>query len=215
MTADTALSERRRRLLGELLSGAGAVSTNTVLSKTNAYIEQSTVNSATFVSLDAQGTASIDATVVAASAALGFSTQRAVGASLGIGFASNLVGWKQDGTEDQAQVRSLVTNSSITTTGDLTLNALAEKAAGPARSLWGLEALDRGIPRPHMAVLSPDGGQAGEVTSGTFSPTLRKGIALALLRAGVGEGADVVVDVRGRRIPARVVKPPFVESHVR
>jgi aminomethyltransferase len=92
---------------------------------------------------------------------------------------------------------------------------LAEKAAGPARTLWGLEALDRGIPRPHMAVLLPDGAQAGEVTSGTFSPTLRKGIALALLQAGVGDGADVVVDVRGRRIPARVVKPPFVESHVR
>jgi aminomethyltransferase len=92
---------------------------------------------------------------------------------------------------------------------------LAEKAAGSARTLWGLEALDRGIPRPHMAVLSPDGAQAGEVTSGTFSPTLRKGIGLALLRSGVGEGDEVVVDVRGRRTPARVVKPPFVESHVR
>jgi glycine cleavage system T protein (aminomethyltransferase) len=92
---------------------------------------------------------------------------------------------------------------------------LAEKAAGPARVLWGLEALDRGIPRPHMSVLSTDDAPAGEVTSGTFSPTLRKGIALALLRTGVAEGDDVAVDVRGRRIPARVVKPPFVESHVR
>jgi len=91
---------------------------------------------------------------------------------------------------------------------------LAEKAAGPARTLWGLEALDRGIPRPHMAVLSADGVPTGEVTSGTFSPTLRKGIGLALLHTGV-EGDEVVVDVRGRRIPARVVKPPFVESHVR
>jgi len=91
---------------------------------------------------------------------------------------------------------------------------LAEKAAGPARTLWGLEALDRGIPRPHMAVLSADGAPTGEVTSGTFSPTLRKGIGLALLHTGV-EGDEVVVDVRGRRIPARVVKPPFVESHVR
>lgn len=92
---------------------------------------------------------------------------------------------------------------------------LAEKAAGPARTLWGLEALDRGIPRPHMAVLLPDGAPAGEVTSGTFSPTLRKGIALALLHRGVGEGDEVAVDVRGRRIPARVVKPPFVQPHVR
>jgi aminomethyltransferase len=57
----------------------------------------------------------------------------------------------------------------------------------------------------------------GEVTSGTFSPTLRKGIGLALLStaAGVGAGDEVVVDVRGRPAPMRVVKPPFVPSHVR
>lgn len=89
---------------------------------------------------------------------------------------------------------------------------LAEKAAGPRRTLWGLEAQDRGIPRPHMAVLR-DGVQIGEVTSGTFSPTRRIGIALALLdtAAGVGEGDDVDVDVRGRRCHTRVVKPPFVK----
>jgi aminomethyltransferase len=92
---------------------------------------------------------------------------------------------------------------------------LVEKAAGPARTLWGLEALDRGIPRPHMAVVSGEGVHVGEVTSGTFSPTLRKGIGLALLRTGVVEGDDVVVDVRGRPSAMRVVKPPFVESHVR
>jgi aminomethyltransferase len=92
---------------------------------------------------------------------------------------------------------------------------LAEKAAGPTRTLWGLEALDRGIPRPHMSVLAGDGTPVGEVTSGTFSPTLKKGIALALLRTGVAEGEDVTVDIRGRRSSMRVVKPPFVESHVR
>ncbi|MEO9108872.1 MAG: glycine cleavage T C-terminal barrel domain-containing protein, partial [Jatrophihabitantaceae bacterium] len=95
---------------------------------------------------------------------------------------------------------------------------IAEKAAGPARVLWGLEALDRGIPRAHMTVLasaSDDG--IGEVTSGTFSPTLKKGIGLALISAGagVGEGDEVALDVRGRRSAVRVVKPPFVESHVR
>jgi aminomethyltransferase len=92
---------------------------------------------------------------------------------------------------------------------------LVEKAAGSARTLWGLEALDRGIPRPNMAVLSRDGARVGEVTSGTFSPTLKKGIGLALLRTGVAEGDDVAVDVRGRRSAMRVVRPPFVESHVR
>ena len=87
----------------------------------------------------------------------------------------------------------------------------------PARLLWGLRASGRGIPRPGMAVLGGDGDRVGEVTSGTFSPTLRTGIALALLdtAAGVEEGTELAVDVRGRREPAVVVKPPFVPSHVR
>ncbi|MPQ97637.1 glycine cleavage system aminomethyltransferase GcvT [Modestobacter sp. I12A-02628] len=94
---------------------------------------------------------------------------------------------------------------------------LAEKEAGPARTLWGLRAPGRGIPRPGMAVLDAAGERIGEVTSGTFSPTLRTGIALALLdrTAGVGDGSEVAVDVRGRPQPVQVVKPPFVESHVR
>jgi aminomethyltransferase len=55
------------------------------------------------------------------------------------------------------------------------------------------------------------------VTSGTFSPTRKVGIGLALIstESGVGEGDEVAVDVRGRRSSVRVVKPPFVESHVR
>jgi aminomethyltransferase len=94
---------------------------------------------------------------------------------------------------------------------------LAERAAGPARRLWGLQAPGRGIPRPGMAVLAGDGTPVGTVTSGTFSPTLRTGIALALLdtAAGVEEGDEVSVDVRGRPQPVTVRRPPFVESHVR
>jgi aminomethyltransferase len=94
---------------------------------------------------------------------------------------------------------------------------LAEKEAGPARLLWGLRATGRGIPRPGMAVLGADGDRVGEVTSGTFSPSLRTGIALALLdtAAGVEDGAQLTIDVRGRPEPVQVVRPPFVESHVR
>jgi aminomethyltransferase len=93
----------------------------------------------------------------------------------------------------------------------------AEKAAGPIRQLWGLQAPGRGIPRPGMTVLAADGSAIGEVTSGTFSPTLRTGIALALLDTvtGVGEGDQVAVDVRGRPQPVVVRRPPFVPSHVR
>jgi aminomethyltransferase len=94
---------------------------------------------------------------------------------------------------------------------------LAEKAAGPARLLRGLEALDRGIPRAHMPVLSAAGDVVGEVTSGTFSPTRRVGVGLALIStdAGVEDGDELQLDVRGRRSAVRVVRPPFVESHVR
>jgi len=86
----------------------------------------------------------------------------------------------------------------------------AEKAAGPKRVNWGLLATGRGIPRSHCQVRGADGAGLGEVTSGTFSPTLKQGIALALLGPGAKEGDEVVIDVRGRDVAARVVKPPFV-----
>lgn len=101
---------------------------------------------------------------------------------------------------------------------------LAEKTAGPRRLLWGLEAVERAIPRPGMTVYAvssapgaADGAVVGQVTSGTFSPTRKVGIGLALLdtAAGLAEGATVEVDVRGRRAAMRVVKPPFVPSSVR
>lgn len=99
---------------------------------------------------------------------------------------------------------------------------LAERGAGPARRLRGLVADGRGIPRPGMAVLPADrdGQQAadgdeentvGSVTSGTFSPTLRKGIGMALLAAEIEDGDTVTVDIRGRRESFTVTKPPFVQ----
>ncbi len=88
---------------------------------------------------------------------------------------------------------------------------LAEREYGPRRVLRGLLALDRGIPRPHMPVLDAGGETVGEVTSGTFSPTRRVGIALALLSPTINEDDEVSVDVRGRLCATRVVKPPFVD----
>jgi len=90
-----------------------------------------------------------------------------------------------------------------------------ERAAGTARLLWGLEAQDRGIPRPHMTVTGGSGAAVGEVTSGTFSPSRRIGIGLALLDRSVSEGDVVLVDVRGRPSSMRVVKPPFVKASTR
>lgn len=85
------------------------------------------------------------------------------------------------------------------------------KERGPDRLLWGLHVTGRGIPRRGCPVRSAAGEQVGAVTSGTFSPTLRVGIALAYLDRGVSGGAEVVVDVRGKDVPAVVVRPPFVE----
>jgi aminomethyltransferase len=66
-----------------------------------------------------------------------------------------------------------------------------------------------------MAVRDASDKDVGEVTSGTFSPTLKTGIALALLSRGISEGDVVKVDVRGKPLAMEVVKPPFVEPNVR
>ncbi len=90
-----------------------------------------------------------------------------------------------------------------------------ERERGPHRVLWGLRATGRGIPRAGMTVRDSQDRVIGVTTSGTFSPTLRQGIALALLDPSVAEGDTATIDVRGRELPCRVTKPPFVESHVR
>ena len=93
---------------------------------------------------------------------------------------------------------------------------LAERSEGARRTLWGVKVTGRGIPRPHMSVLT-DSQRIGETTSGTFSPTLKQGIGLALVdtSAGVTEGSAVLLDVRGRQVTAEIVKPPFVAAHTR
>lgn len=93
---------------------------------------------------------------------------------------------------------------------------LAEKEAGPRRTLRGLKALGRGVLRQDLTVLSGD-TPVGVTTSGTFSPTLKVGIALALIdtAADIADGAHVAVDVRGRQVECEVVKPPFVDTRTR
>ncbi|QNG18484.1 glycine cleavage system aminomethyltransferase GcvT [Rhodococcus triatomae] len=92
----------------------------------------------------------------------------------------------------------------------------AQKEAGPARRLWGLKAVDRGVLRAELTVRRA-GDAVGVTTSGTFSPTLKIGIALALLdtSSGIAAGDEVEVDVRGRSLRATVVVPPFVEVNTK
>jgi len=106
------------------------------------------------------------------------------------------IGWKKDAFWGKAKLE-------------------AERQAGPRSTLRGLVAQGRGIPRPHMSVRLTRDLPIGEITSGTFSPTLKKGIALALISAQVEDGAEVSVDVRGREEVFVVTKPPFVQPGVR
>jgi aminomethyltransferase len=81
-------------------------------------------------------------------------------------------------------------------------------ALPPARQLTGLVLVDKGgVLRAHQRVHTAQG--AGEITSGTFSPTLNQSIALARLPAGVAPGDVVRVAIRDKELAARVVKPPF------
>jgi aminomethyltransferase len=91
----------------------------------------------------------------------------------------------------------------------------AEKQAGAKRLLRGLRAVGRGIPRSGMIVRAPDGREVGTVTSGTFSPTLKIGIALALIEAGLNDDDVVTVDIRNRQESFVITKPPFVTPGVR
>ncbi|MBS0365093.1 MAG: glycine cleavage system aminomethyltransferase GcvT [Proteobacteria bacterium] len=80
--------------------------------------------------------------------------------------------------------------------------------AGSPRQLVGLLLLERGVLRGHQRVATSAG--AGEITSGTYSPTLERSIALA--RVPAGAGGDVQVEVRGKPLAARILKPPFVRN---
>lgn len=86
-----------------------------------------------------------------------------------------------------------------------------QKKTGLSRKLGGLATEGRQPPRTGAAVIE-DARQIGEVTSGNFSPVLGHGIALAFLPPGVGPGKKVDLDLRGRQVPAIVVKLPFVEK---
>ncbi|WP_445612693.1 glycine cleavage system aminomethyltransferase GcvT [Geobacillus sp. YF-1] len=84
-----------------------------------------------------------------------------------------------------------------------------QKEEGPPRRLVGIEMIDRGIPR-HGYVVFADGEEVGFVTTGTQSPTLKKNIGLALVKAEVAAiGQEVEVDIRGKRLKANIVPIPF------
>lgn len=83
-------------------------------------------------------------------------------------------------------------------------------AAGQKKQFLGLLLLDKGVLRGHQKVITAQG--EGEITSGSFSPTLQQSIALARLPLGVQVGDEVEVDIRGKLLKAKVVKPVFARN---
>jgi aminomethyltransferase len=82
--------------------------------------------------------------------------------------------------------------------------------AAPRRSLIGVLLLDQGVLRSHQSVHTPHGD--GMTTSGSFAPTLGRSIALARVPAGVQPGDPIEVEIRGKRLRAVAVRPPFVRD---
>ena len=83
-------------------------------------------------------------------------------------------------------------------------------AAGQQKQFLGLILLDKGVLRGHQQVITKQGN--GEITSGSFSPTLQQSIALARLPLGVQIGDEVEVDIRGKLLKAKVTKPVFARN---
>ena len=87
-----------------------------------------------------------------------------------------------------------------------------QREHGPERCLAAIEMLQRAVPREGYNVIS-DNEIIGRVTSGCFSPTLQKGICLAMIRTPCPwPGAGISVDIRGKLYPGRIAKSPFYST---
>jgi aminomethyltransferase len=87
----------------------------------------------------------------------------------------------------------------------------AIKAAGPKKKLVGFEMIDRGIPRQHYPILNTAGEVIGEVTSGTQSPNLSKGIGMGYVETSQSTvGSEIFISIRDKSLKAQIVKMPFI-----
>ncbi|MDH7902694.1 MAG: glycine cleavage system aminomethyltransferase GcvT [Porphyromonas gingivalis] len=85
-----------------------------------------------------------------------------------------------------------------------------QKAGGLKRKLVAFELKDKGIPRQHYEIANAEGQIIGEVTSGTMSPCLKKGIGMGYVTTEFSKvGTELGIMVRGRQLKAEIVKPPF------
>jgi len=88
-----------------------------------------------------------------------------------------------------------------------------QKEQGLSRRLVGFELLQRGIPRQHYPILNVEGEPIGEVTSGTLSPMLNKGIGMGYVELPYArKETEIFIGIRNKQIPAQVVRPPFYKT---
>jgi aminomethyltransferase len=100
--------------------------------------------------------------------------------------------------------------------GDFVGKSAIEAERAPGRRLAGFEMVDRGVARDSYAVLDASGATIGKVTSASPSPSTGKNIGLAYLPLDQAQvGTEIYIDIRGKGVKAKVVKTPFVPSHVR
>ena len=86
------------------------------------------------------------------------------------------------------------------------------KEEGVTRRLVAFELIEQGFPRPHYPIMK-DGEMVGEVTSGTMSPSLDKGIGLGYVaRPHAKAGTEIAIQIRGKDVPAVIIKPPFYKN---
>lgn len=87
---------------------------------------------------------------------------------------------------------------------------IKQKSEGVSRKLIGFEMIERGIPRQHYKIFNKNGDETGEVTSGTMSPSLKKGIGMAYLKTPyTAIGTEIYVGIRDKMLLGKVVKTPF------
>ncbi len=88
-----------------------------------------------------------------------------------------------------------------------------QKQEGVSKKLTGFEMVEKGIPRQHYKILDDKGNIIGEVTSGTMSPVLKKGIGMGYIKTGMTDpGQSIWIEIRNKILKAQVVKMPFYKK---
>jgi len=169
--------------VGVAVSGAGAGATNIILTRTNAYVANSSIVSAGDVTLDASDSATINATVATSSAALAGGAV-GVGVSIGVSVAQNLIGYNLFGTRLPMQVRAYAINSSITAGDDLIQTATANETIR-ATVLAGSAAISAGA-------VGVSGSGAGAGVANKVAAEVKSFIENAT-GTGIDAGGDIVL----------------------